>query len=397
VFRSIDDARAIADKLDRTRNAVIVGGGLLGIELARHLHERGQNVHIIECGPYLMPLQMDVYGAEIIAQTLRALGVDVLTNTLVEEVVVAGSHACAVRIGGGVTIPADYVVFATGIRPRDTLARDAGLALGRRGGIVVDSYCRTTGERIYAIGDCAVLNNQIYGLVAPAYLMASAVGKTLATGVGQAVELPAICAKLKFTGCDAVTFGDSRAVTPGAKASILQIPGQNLYRKLVTQGDGSRLIGGILVGDISKYSEHLHFINSASLLNGKLSTLLMPQVGAQTTDEEIPEDAIVCSCVNVRMGDITKAIREKHCMTIADIKLHTKAGTGCGGCLPALTEILEKQLKKAGFLLGKRWFARTFCIRARSCSSSSGPTKCIRSAPRSPSSAWAKAARFASR
>jgi nitrite reductase (NADH) large subunit len=339
VFRS-------AGKLNVSRKAIIVGGGLLGIELARHLHERGQKVHIIECGPHLMPLQMDYLGAEVITRTLRAMGVEVLTNTLVKDILLTNSRVSGVRIDGGVTIDADFVVFATGIRPRDALAASTKLAVGKRGGFVVDNYCRTNVERVFAIGDCAVMNNQVYGLVAPAYLMADALGRTLTTGNAHPVELPAVCAKLKFTGCDTVSFGDSRAVTSGVKASILHIPGINLYRKLVTQADGSRLIGGILVGDITKYSEHLHWVNSGDLLGDRLADLLMPP--ARRTESEIPNDAIICSCLNVRMGDIAKAVRENGCATLADIKLHTKAGTGCGGCQPAIAEILYKELRKRG-------------------------------------------------
>lgn len=347
VFRDIKDAEKIAANAKEGRKLLIVGGGLLGIELARHMHERGLRVSIIEYAPHLMPLQMDEQGAAVIARKLRAMGVEVFTNTLVEEILLSGERASGVRIRGGV-LEADFIVFATGIRPRDALAKAAGLTLGSRGGIVVDNYCRTNHPAVLAIGDCTVFHNQIAGLVAPAYLMAAAVAKTICSGKPQLVELPAICAKLKFPDCEAVSFGDCRGVTSGAQTAVMQAPNQNLYRKLVTSGDSTQLLGGILVGDISKYSEHLYYVNSLAPLEDRLLGMLMPQQGEQEGENELPDGAVVCSCRNVTKGDLVRAIRDKGCENVADIKQHTQAGTGCGGCIPAISEILDKELKKSG-------------------------------------------------
>ena len=348
VFRNLDDARAIAAKTKTSEKGLIIGGGLMGIELARHLHDLGIKVTIIERGAYLLPLQMDAAGAEVIAQTLRALGIEVLTNVQISEILSGQDGMTGVRLDQGVDLSADMLIFATGIRPNDALAKAAGLATGPRGGIVVDAYCQTSQQHVFAIGDCALFNDQITGLVAPAYLMAASVAKALCSGDVQKVALPALCAKLKLTGCDAVSFGDSRAVTAGAQAAVLQVPSQKIYRKLVTSGDGNHLLGGILVGDTSKYSEHLHYVNSHAALEGRLSTLLMPQQTGAADEQELPDSAVICSCRNVTRGDLIKAIRTEGCTSVADIKLHTQAGTGCGGCVPALAEILDRELKKTG-------------------------------------------------
>jgi nitrite reductase (NADH) large subunit len=350
-LRTLADVRAIRAHTATSDNAIIVGGGLLGIEAAKHFHQIRKKVSLIECGPYLMPLQMDSEGAKIITHVLQSMNVDVFTNTLVEEVLVTGPRATGVRLSSGATLSSDFILFATGIRPRDALAREAGLAVAPKGGIIVDNYCRTSKPNVYAIGDCALMNNLVYGLIAPAYLMAEAVAKGLSRNQTQKVELPPFCAKLKFEHCDTVSFGDSRGVTPGAKVAVMSLPAQNLYRKLVTNSQGTKLLGGILVGDTSKYSDLLHYMNSQLSIGDNLFKLLTPTQPEQQSPSpasSTPDDAIICSCRSIRKRDIIRAVHEEGCVEIGQIKLKTKAGTGCGGCLPAISEVLAQELKKKG-------------------------------------------------
>ncbi|HEY9600740.1 MAG TPA: nitrite reductase large subunit NirB, partial [Allocoleopsis sp.] len=247
----------------------------------------------------------------------------------------------------------DTIVFSAGIRSRDELARSCGLALGERGGIAINDKCQTSDPNIYAIGECALYQNRIYGLVAPGYRMAEVVADRLSNSGKSTFTGADMSTKLKLLGVDVASFGDNFAQTPGAKEIAITDSIQGIYKKLVLSQDGKHLLGGILVGDASAYGTLLQFVQNGIALPPHPEDLLIPPREGQSAVaamgvESLPDTAQICSCNNVTKGAICQAIREEKLTDVPSVKKCTKAGTGCGGCVPLVTDLLKSELKKAG-------------------------------------------------
>jgi nitrite reductase (NADH) large subunit len=345
VYRTLDDLDAIrqaAEEAARRRGGrpagMVVGGGLLGLEAARALRLLGMSPHVVELAPRLMPLQVDEGGAGLLRQMIEALDVTVHTGTSVERIEQDRGRLLAV-LTSGVELDLDLVVFSAGVRPRDELARAAGLAVGPRGGVAVDLGCRTDDERIYAIGECASIDGMAYGLVAPGYAMAEVVADRL---LGGSAEFPGAdtSTKLKLMGVDVASFGDAHAGTPGALEVTVDNPVARTYAKLVVSDDARTLLGGILVGDASGYSLLRPLVGAA--LPGDPLALISPEGGVGLGAAAMPDSAQVCSCNAVTKGVICSAIVEQGLTEVAGVKACTKAGTSCGSCVPMLRTLLAE-------------------------------------------------------
>ncbi|MFP5377872.1 MAG: FAD-dependent oxidoreductase, partial [Acidimicrobiia bacterium] len=251
VYRTLDDLESLRADAAGRRVGAVVGGGLLGLEAANALRRLGLETHVVEFAPRLMPVQVDDGGGAALRRRIEDLGVHVHTGMATSEVVAGpDGRASALRFAGDGAddLAADVVVFSAGIRPRDDLARAAGLDVGERGGVVVDEACRTPDPRIYAIGECALAQGRTWGLVAPGYAMARVVADRLLGG--DAVFAGAdLSTKLKLMGIDVASFGDAFAATPGAESIVFSDPVANVYKRLVVDAGGTRVLGGILVGD----------------------------------------------------------------------------------------------------------------------------------------------------
>ncbi|MFD3499202.1 NAD(P)/FAD-dependent oxidoreductase [Streptomyces sp. NPDC058676] len=254
VYRTLDDLTALRAAAEAGAPGVVIGGGLLGLEAAEVLRRLGMRPHVIEMAPRLMPVQVDAAGAEILAGLVRSLGVDVVVDAGVEAVRAGpDGRVAGVALRDGRVLPARVVVFAAGVRPRDELAAAAGLSVAPRGGVAVDALCRTGAPGIWAVGECASLDGRTYGLVAPGYRMADTVAARL-TGDETAVLPPLdTSTRLKVLGVGVGTFGDAHATTPGA-LSLARTVGTSSYEKLVLSADGRTLLGGVLVGDLSRWA-----------------------------------------------------------------------------------------------------------------------------------------------
>src|SRR6185437_1312381 len=257
-YRTLDDLDAIAAAARRAaattrgrRAGLVIGGGLLGLEAARVVRLLGMSPHVVELAPRLMPLQVDEGGGALLRDMISELGVTVRLGTSVREITGSGGRMLA-TLADGSELDLDVVVFAAGVRPRDALARESGLAVGARGGIAVDQACRTSDEAIYAIGECACADGQVYGLVAPGYAMAEVAADRL-TGGAASFAGADTSTKLKLLGVDVASFGDALASTPGALEVTVNDPVARSYSKLVVSGDAKTLLGGVLVGDAAKY------------------------------------------------------------------------------------------------------------------------------------------------
>ena len=360
VYRTIDDLEAMSDYAKNCKVGVVIGGGLLGLECANALQNMGLKTHVVEFAPRLMPVQVDDAGGAILSSKIEELGVSVHTSKSTTEIVNEDGKVTKMLFADGSELATDMIVFSAGIRPRDEIARGCGIEVGERGGIVINDSCQTSDSDIYAIGECALYDNRIYGLVAPGYTMASVAADILSSVVDEGQDARAtstftgadMSTKLKLLGVDVASFGDAFAKSANAKEIVVADTFQGVYKKLVLNQDGSRILGGILVGDASAYGTLVQFMQNDIALPPHPEDLLMPPreggVPAGLGVDSLPDAAQICSCNNVSKGQICEAIRDRNLTDVASVKKCTQAGTGCGGCVPLVTDIFKSEMKKAG-------------------------------------------------
>ncbi|WP_020668000.1 nitrite reductase large subunit NirB [Amycolatopsis nigrescens] len=341
VYRTIEDLDAIRAAAGRSgrgrRAALVIGGGLLGLEAAKALRDMGLSPHVVEMGPRLMPLQVDEGGGGLLRRLITALDVTVHTGTSTDAIEADGERLLG-KLGNGTELDVDLVVFSAGVRPRDELARDCGLEVGNRGGVLVDAHCRTADPSIYAIGECAAVEGKVYGIVAPGYAMAEVVAAELAGG-DATFPAPDTSTKLKLMGVDVASFGDAHATTEGSLEVMFNDAVAGTYQKLVVSDDTRTLLGGVLVGDASQYNMLRALVGRP--LPADPGAILAPDGGSGGVGvDALPAEAQVCSCNAVSKGAITEAITGGGCDSVAKIKSCTRAGTSCGSCVPMLGKLL---------------------------------------------------------
>ncbi|MBE3011301.1 nitrite reductase large subunit [Microbispora sp. NEAU-D428] len=334
VYRTIDDLDAIRDASRDARAGVVIGGGLLGLEAADALRGLGLDTHVIEMSGWLMPRQVDEGGGSVLRGHIEGLGLTIHTGAGVRSIE-AGPDGRVTSLvkPDGEAIDAQVVVFSAGIRPRDELARACGLEVGERGGIVVDEGMRTSDERIYAIGECALAGGMVYGLVGPCNTQAEVAAERILDG-SAAFTGADMSTKLKLLGVEVAQFG----AMSGALDVTYMDPVGGVYKRLFISDDATTLLGGICVGDASPYNALRPFVGKP--LPGAPSDLLFAGAGKASVD--LPDDAQVCSCNNVTKGRICAAIADKGLTDVQGIKDCTRAGTTCGSCVPMLKQILVK-------------------------------------------------------
>jgi nitrite reductase (NADH) large subunit len=339
VYRTIDDLDAIrvaahGDPVGR-KSAMVVGGGLLGLEAANALRGMGLSPHVVELGDRLLPLQVDEGGGGLLRTLVERLDLTVHTGTSATRITADGSRLLA-ELSNGTELDLDLVVFSAGVRPRDELGRLAGLPIGERGGVVVDDACRTVDPAVYAVGECACLAGRVYGLVAPGNAMADVVADRL---LGGTAGFPGadLATKLKLLGVDVASFGDAHASTDNALEVVFHDAVAGSYRKLVVSDDGRTLLGGVLVGDASSYGTLRPLVGRR--LPAEPAALLAPAGPVTLGVDALPADAQVCSCNAVTRATIDAAI-DGGADTVPAIKACTKAGTTCGSCVPTLGKLL---------------------------------------------------------
>ncbi|MBW5481767.1 nitrite reductase large subunit NirB [Streptomyces bambusae] len=342
VYRTVEDLLAIEEYAKDRATGAVVGGGLLGLEAAGALQGLGLATRIVEFAPRLMPAQVDDGGGAALLRTIESMGLTVHTGVGTQEVLADApdGSVTGMRLSDGSTLATDLVVFSAGVRPRDQLARDCGLEVGERGGIAVDTRCRTSDPHVYAIGECALASDgRVYGLVAPGYEMAETAADDL---LGREREFTGadLSTKLKLLGVDVASFGDAHGATEGSLDVVYSDSRAGVYKKLVVAPDG-RLLGGILVGDADSYG--LLRPLTGSVPPAAPEQLVLPAgIGAPAAlgPASLPDDAIICSCHNVTK----KAIAA--CATLPEVKKCTKAGTGCGGCVKVIGQLLPPPAEK---------------------------------------------------
>ncbi|MER7662209.1 MULTISPECIES: nitrite reductase large subunit NirB [unclassified Streptomyces] len=341
VYRTIEDLLAIEEYAKTATTGAVVGGGLLGLEAAGALKGLGLTTHIVEFAPRLMPVQVDEGGGAALLRTIEGMGLTVHTGTGTQEITVDGTGAVnGMALSDGSVLATDLVVFSAGVRPRDQLARDMGLEVGARGGIVVDGQCRTSDPAVFAIGECALAaDGRVYGLVAPGYEMAETAAGALAGEIGVFTGAD-MSTKLKLLGVDVASFGDAHGAAEGCLDVVYSDSRSGVYKKLVV-GAGGELLGGVLVGDAEQYGLLRPLTGSVPPVSPE--QLVLPAgAGAPVAlgPSALPDDAVICSCHNVTKGEICA------CSSLPEVKKCTKAGTGCGSCVKVIGQLLPQSGEK---------------------------------------------------
>ncbi|WP_406510823.1 nitrite reductase large subunit NirB [Streptomyces sp. NBC_00212] len=338
VYRTIEDLLAIEEYAKTATTGAVVGGGLLGLEAAGALRGLGLATHIVEFAPRLMPVQVDEGGGAALLRTIENMGLTVHTGVGTQEITAGNEgRVNGMTLSDSSHLSTDLVVFSAGVRPRDQLARDCGLAVGERGGIVVDERCRTSDPSVFAIGECALASDgRVYGLVAPGYDMAQTAADAIAATSGRTFTGADLSTKLKLLGVDVASFGDAHGTADGCLDVVYSDSRSGIYKKLVVSSEGV-LLGGVLVGDADAYGMLRPLTGHVPPVSPE--QLVLPAgLGAPAAlgPEALPDDAVICSCHNVTKGAIAA------CSSLPEVKRCTKAGTGCGSCVKTIGMLLPK-------------------------------------------------------
>ncbi len=343
-YRDIADTQAMIDAAAHYKHAVVIGGGLLGLEAANGLMKRGMQVAVVHGSEWLMERQLDDVAGKMLQKSLQERGMQFLMQAQTQELLASDTgRVRAVRFKDGTEVPADLVVMAVGIRPNVALAQTMRLHVNR--GIVVnDTMQTTTDARVYAVGECAEHRGVAYGLVAPLFEQGKVAANHLAEfGIGR-YQGSLTSTKLKVTGIDLFSAGDFMGGA-GTEEIVMSDPGAGLYKKLVLKDD--KLVGACLYGntvDGSWYFKLLRDGRPVSDLRDKLmfgeSNMGDSGHAGQNKAASMPDDAEVCGCNGVTKGTICKAIKEKGLLTLDDVRKHTKASASCGSCTGLVEQIL---------------------------------------------------------
>ncbi|KAI7900652.1 uncharacterized protein BX663DRAFT_458372 [Cokeromyces recurvatus] len=362
-YRTIEDLENIIDWASRhdVKTASVVGGGLLGLEAAKAVLDLDLKVSIYELSPRLMFRQLDQDASDLLENEIKKLGIETYLGKSPKEVhgqedpVTKRTRLTGLTVQGdedkGV-VPTDMLIYSIGIRPRDQLcaASYGALQRGDRGGIKVMADMSTSAPDVYAIGECASFNNMCYGLVAPCNDMADVLAKNLTQKGPAEFKGNDMSTKLKLMGVYVASFG---TVFPDPSLETQPLtyrdPFKSVYKKYIFTKDGKKLLGGIMVGDTNDYIKLLAYARSGKEIECEPSQFILGiQSGEAEGAEALPDETQICSCYNISKGEIRKAIREQGLTTVDQVKAYTKAGTGCGGCVPSVTEIFEAEMKALG-------------------------------------------------
>lgn len=349
VYRTIDDLGRIKFSGTDSKIGVVVGGGLLGLEAANALRGMGLETHVVEFAPRLMAVQLDEGGSKLLRRKVENLGVKIHTGKNTTSIVDGETCRHRMNFSDGTFLETDMILFSAGIRPQDELAKNSEIELGQRGGIRISNTCRTSEQDIYAIGECAVWNGQVFGLVAPGYQMAKVVASQITGGDDKFLGAD-MSTKLKLLGIDVASVGDSTARTPGARCYYYNDDFAEVYKCLVVSEDGKHLLGAVMVGDVEDFGNFQQLMLNKMELPANPQAMILPGLEGGKVSigvGSLPDTAQICSCFDVNKGTICGLV-QSGTTTVAGIKDATKASSGCGGCAALLKQVVNAELLKLG-------------------------------------------------
>ncbi|MGK0328229.1 MAG: nitrite reductase (NADH) large subunit [Paraglaciecola sp.] len=356
VYRTIEDLEdmlAYAEKINKEKpngKAAILGGGLLGLEAGKAVMDMGLEPHIVEFASKLMPRQLDARSSQVLQLKLETIGLQIhlgkATNQILGDKAIVG-----MEFGEDDILAVDMLIISAGIRPRDELGKTCGLEMGTRGGIVVNNKMMTSDAHIYAIGEVALYNQMIYGLVAPGYEMAEIAAEQILKNDSIMPADIDMSTKLKLIGVDVASFGEPFMPASKGHSIIFENKTKYLYKRINVSLDGTSLLGGILVGDASDYNMlHQIYLNGIKIPEDPSQLILPASAGGTSFGSalDLPDEAQICSCENVSKGTICNLIKEGECEDLAGVIASSKASTSCGGCKPMVVDLVNETLKSLG-------------------------------------------------
>lgn len=348
-FRDLDDVQAMTAAAEAGGRAVVIGGGLLGLEAAYGLARRGMQASVVHLMDVLMERQLDESAGYLLREALAARGVETLLEAHSEAILGEGGRVSGLLLKDGRTIPCDLLVMAVGIRPNTRLAADAGLEVAR--GVVVDDQMRTSDAAIFAIGECAEHRGIAYGLVAPIWEMCRTLGDVL-TGGQSAYEGSLLQTRLKVSGVDVFSAG-RYAGGPGCEDVVFRDAGRGVYKRVVLEN--GKVAGAVLFGDAADGGWYFDLMKRGEDVSDVRDTLIFGQqitealrgVDPSQAVAAMPDSQEVCGCNGVCKGAIVTAIEEQALTTLDAVRAHTKASASCGTCTPLVEKILQLTLGEA--------------------------------------------------
>ncbi|MBC5838695.1 nitrite reductase large subunit NirB [Flavobacterium muglaense] len=356
VYRTIEDLDAImayAKKIKQNgaTDAAVLGGGLLGLEAAKAVRDLGLNPHVVEFAPRLMPRQLDKGASDMLQSKIEELNIGIHLNKATQYI--AGDDCITgMMFAEEKLLKVDMLVISAGIKPRDELGRISGLEVGVRGGIEVNNKMQTSDPCIYAIGEVALYNQMIYGLVAPGYEMADVAAEQIMQGEKTMRETIDMSTQLKLIGVEVASFGDPFIENENVTAIVYENKFSGIYKRINVTKDGKTLLGGILVGDSSDYNCLFQIYSNAMALPQNPEDLILGSRGGESSTMgsvmDLPDTAVICSCENVTKGSICCSITDGTCETLTDVVKLTKATSGCGGCKPMVVDLVKEAQKSIG-------------------------------------------------
>ncbi|WP_276501925.1 nitrite reductase large subunit NirB [Terrimonas pollutisoli] len=351
IYRTIEDLELMTAWAKKSKKGAVIGGGLLGLEAAKAMLDLGiTDTQVIEFAPRLMPRQIDEAGSKLLQSKLETLGLTIHTSKNTSAIL-GDDCIKGMSFSDNSSMDIDMLVISAGIKPRDELAKTSGLETGNRGGIVVNDKLQTSDPEIFAIGECALHSGMIYGLVAPGYEMADVVVENLLGGHKSFMGFD-MSTKLKLIGVDVASFGDPFIAGNDVRSIVLDDSMKGIYKRINISGDGKQLLGGILVGEAEQYNMLLQTCKNKVVLPPNPEDLILGARGGEGDAGagllSLPDDALICSCESVTKAGICSAVTENNCDTVDAIKKCTKAGTGCGGCVPMVKDLMVHAMKSQG-------------------------------------------------
>jgi nitrite reductase (NADH) large subunit len=350
IYRTIEDLELMTKWAKKSKKGAVIGGGLLGLEAAKAMLDLGvTDTQVIEFAPRLMPRQIDDAGSRLLQSKLQDLGLTIHTSK--NTTAINGDEAItSMSFSDDSSFDVDMLVISAGIKPRDELAKNAALEVGPRGGITVNDNLQTSDPFIFAIGECALHKGMIYGLVAPGYEMAEVVVTNL-TGGERSFTGFDMSTKLKLIGVDVASFGDPFVSGEGIRSIVFDDSVKGVYKRINVSADGKELLGGILVGDAEQYNMLLQTCKNKVVLPPNTEDVILGARGGEGEGgagvTSLPDDAVICSCEAVTKGAICESVVLGY-ETFDGIKKCTKAGTGCGGCVPMVKDLMVHTMKTQG-------------------------------------------------
>ncbi|MFO0935465.1 MAG: nitrite reductase large subunit NirB [Gemmataceae bacterium] len=342
VFRTIDDCRNIADYAKNCKTAVVIGGGLLGLEAAKGLMTHNVEVTIIEMAPWLMSVQLDEAGGKVLLETIEKLGIKALTKASTKEFIGdETNHVRGVKFADGSTISADMIVVSAGIRPNKELALECGLACDRA--ILVDDAMQTSDPNVYGVGECVQHRDMVYGLVAPIWEQTKTLAARLTGKDPQAFYRGSkLATKLKVMGVELASMGRVSDVKPTDEVVTFAEPGRQVYWKAIVRE--GKVVAGCLLGDLDPADGLVDYFMSERPAPARRLELFFGSgtkaAGADFNLANMPDDKQICDCNGVCKGTIVKAIKDGKC-TVQAVSKATRAGSGCGSCKKLVKGLIE--------------------------------------------------------